>query len=120
MEQVVDILSWACLVAGGVLALIGAIGIIRLPDVFARMHGAGMIDTMGLGLIFLGLALQAGLTTVTMKLILIFVFVLFTSPTTTYALARAAIYGGEEPIQAGDLTKAIRTDDTAGDESSNK
>ena len=93
-----DILSWAFLVAGSVFILIGAVGIIRLPDMFARMHAAGIIDTTGAGLILVGLAFQAGLSLVTVKLILIIVFILFTSPTTTHALARAALNGGIKPL----------------------
>jgi multicomponent Na+:H+ antiporter subunit G len=98
MELVLDITSWICLVAGSIFALIGAIGIIRLPDVFSRMHGAGIIDTAGAGLILIGLAFQAGLTLVTVKLLLIIVFLMFTSPTSTHALARAALNGGVKPL----------------------
>ncbi|MBL8658491.1 MAG: monovalent cation/H(+) antiporter subunit G [Rhodospirillales bacterium] len=94
---VVDFLSWILLLAGTAFALTGAIGIIRLPDVFARMHGAGMIDTLGAALILLGLMLQAGPTLVTVKLLLIGVFLFFTSPATTFALARAALAAGIEP-----------------------
>ena len=98
MELATDIVSWVCLVAGSVFALIGAVGIIRLPDVFARMHGAGIVDTLGAGLIMLGLIFQAGFTLVTVKLALIVVFLLFTGPTSTHALARAALNGGVKPL----------------------
>lgn len=97
MALAVDLLSWACLIGGTAFALIGAVGIVRLPDVFTRMHGAGMIDTLGAGLILLGLMLQAGLSLVSVKLALIAVFLFFTSPTTTFALARAALSGGVDP-----------------------
>jgi multicomponent Na+:H+ antiporter subunit G len=94
---VLDGLSWLCLVLGGLTALIGAIGILRLPDVFCRMHAAGMIDTTGAGLVLLGLALQAPSWLVAVKLALIFIFILVTSPTSTHALARAALDGGVVP-----------------------
>jgi len=100
MALIADILSWLCLVAGSALALIGGLGLLRLPDVFARMHGAGMIDTLGLALILVGLMFQAGPTLITVKLILIMAFVLMTSPTTTHALAQAALYGGVRPQAA--------------------
>jgi multicomponent Na+:H+ antiporter subunit G len=93
-----DIASWACLVGGSIFALIGAIGIVRLPDVYSRMHGAGMIDTLGAALILLGLMLQSGHWLVTVKLILIGVFLFFTSPTTTFALARAGLNAGVKPL----------------------
>jgi multicomponent Na+:H+ antiporter subunit G len=95
---VLDVLSWVCLLAGGATALIGGLGMLRLPDVFARMHGAGMIDTLGLGLILLGLMFQAGLSLITVKLILILGFVLYTSPVSTHALARACLHGGLRPL----------------------
>lgn len=97
MELVLDILSWIFLMGGAAFTLIGAVGVVRFPDVFTRMHGAGMIDTLGVGLIFLGLMIQAGVTLVTAKLLLIIAFILFTSPTTTHALARAIINAGVEP-----------------------
>ncbi len=98
MELILDILSWACLMGGSAFALTGAVGVVRLPDVFTRMHGAGIVDTMGVGLIFLGLMIQAGLTLVTVKLGLIIAFILFTSPTATHALARAVINAGVQPL----------------------
>lgn len=94
----VDVISWACIMVGAAFAIIGAVGILRLPDVFSRMHGAGIIDTLGAGLILVGLMFQAGFSLITVKLILIVVFVLFTSPTTTHALARAALNGGVNPL----------------------
>ncbi len=97
MDIVLEIVSWVFLLAGAVMLVIGAIGIVRLPDVFARMHGAGIIDTMGVGSVLIGLMLQAGLSIVTIKLALIVVFILFTSPTSTHALAQAALHGGVRP-----------------------
>jgi len=98
IAAVLDILSWALIVAGSAFAIIGAVGLLRLPDVYARMHAAGITDTLGAGLILAGLAVQAGWTLVTVKLVLIYVFLLFTSPTSTYALANAAFTGGLEPL----------------------
>ncbi len=97
MEMLLDAVSWIFIVIGSVFLVIGGIGVVRLPDVFARMHGAGIIDTMGACAILIGMMFQAGLTIVTIKLILIVVFTMFTSPTTTHALARAALGGGVRP-----------------------
>ncbi len=97
MQAVVDILSWVSIIAGGFFCIVGAIGLLRLPDVFCRMHGAGLIDTMGLALILIGLGLQNGFNLGLAKLAMIFVFVLFTGPTATHALARAALYAGIDP-----------------------
>ena len=97
MTLLVDFLSWACILAGGALSVIGGIGMIRLPDLFTRMHAAGVIDTLGMGLIILGLIFQGGFTLVTVKLIIVVVFIIFTSPTATHALAKAALHGGVKP-----------------------
>lgn len=97
MDQVLDIISWVCIIGGSIFCLIGGVGIIRLRDMYARMHGASLIDTLGIGLILTGLMFQAGFTLVTAKLVLILIFVFFTSPTTTHALARAALNSGLAP-----------------------
>lgn len=89
-----DVLGWAFIAGGAFFSLTGALGIIRFPDVYSRMHAAGMIDTLGMGLTLAGLMFQADEWIVVMKLALILGFVFFTSPTTTFALARAALSGG--------------------------
>lgn len=91
-------LSWALLMGGAFLIVTGGIGLLRLPDVYSRMHASGLIDTLGAGLFVGGLMIQAGLSMVSVKLILILVFILFTSPTATYALANALYGGGVRPI----------------------
>jgi multicomponent Na+:H+ antiporter subunit G len=66
------------------------------------MHAAGTTDTLCAALILLGLGLQAGLSLVSFKLLLIFAFLLFTSPTATHALANAALQGNLKPKLDGD------------------
>ena len=102
MELLIDLTSWFFFIVGSVFLLIGAIGIIRLPDVFSRMHGAGIIDTMGTAMLFSGMLMQAGFTIVSIKLFLILIFLMFTSPTTTHALARAALDSGLKPLVDND------------------
>ena len=106
MEQMsaVDIISWVCLVAGSLFCVIGGIGLLRLPDFFARMHGAGITDTLGVALVLLGLMVQAGLSLLTVKLIMILAILWLTSPTSTHAIAKAARMSGLEPIVAEDDT----------------
>ncbi|MDH5750779.1 MAG: monovalent cation/H(+) antiporter subunit G [Rhodospirillales bacterium] len=112
MELIAEILSWILLIAGSALCMIGALGLLRLPDVFTRMHGAGIIDTGGAGLILAGLMIQGGLTFVTIKLFLVILFILFSSPAATHALARAALNDGAKPFES-DKTKTEPK--TAGD-----
>ena len=98
MEIFLDLLSWIAIIAGGCFCLIGAFGLIKLPDVYCRMHASGIVDTAGMGLILIGLACQAGITLALAKLALIAVFILLTSPTSCHALCRAAAYGGIHPL----------------------
>ena len=93
----IDILSWACLVGGGFFCVVGAVGLLRMPDFYTRMHAASVIETLGAGLILLGLLLQAGFTLVAVKLLMVGVLIFFASPTATHALARAAMARGLQP-----------------------
>ena len=101
MDLLADILGGVLLAGGSLLALIGAVGIIRLPDVFARMHAGGIIDTMGAGMILSGLIVQSGFTLVAVKLFMIIAFLLYTTPLATHALAQAALKSGLAPLVTG-------------------
>lgn len=98
MSIVGDALSWICLVAGGLFCIVGAIGMLRMPDFYTRMHAASVIETLGVGLLLLGMAIQSGFTLVTVKLVVIGLLVLFASPTATHALAKAALARGIKPL----------------------
>ncbi|MFN7087042.1 MAG: monovalent cation/H(+) antiporter subunit G [Burkholderiales bacterium] len=108
MSLVIDAISWACLVAGGGFSIIGTVGLIRMPDFYTRMHAASVTDTLGAGLILLGLVLQAGLTLIAVKLLIIGLLILFTSPTATHALAKAAMARGLEPLLAAQESKSSK------------
>ncbi len=95
--MMIDILSWVCLFAGGLLGIVGGIGIHRFPDFYSRLHAAGITDTLCAMLILFGLGLQAGFTLAAFKLALIFVFLFFTTPTASHALANAALHSGLKP-----------------------
>ncbi|MGM0633298.1 MAG: monovalent cation/H(+) antiporter subunit G [Pseudomonadota bacterium] len=97
-----DILSALMLLAGGLLGIVGAIGILRFPDFYTRLHAAGITDTLCSGLFLGGLAIHFGFTLATVKLGLIFAFMLFTCPTASHALARTARHNGLEPWKKGD------------------
>lgn len=97
MSVLVDVLSWVSLVLGGALVVIGGVGMWRLQDIFARLHAASLIDSLGIGFLAFGMALQAGLTLVTLKLVFIVLLVGLTSPVATHALAQAALHAGIRP-----------------------
>ena len=101
MEQVLPVVVWALLLTGAFFLVTGALGMVRLPDVFTRMHAAGMADTMGAGLILAGMCVYSGASLVTVRLLLVLAFLWFTSPIATHAVAKAALSGGTEPYTLG-------------------
>ena len=101
---IADILSWALIVIGVVAVLIGGIGVLRLPDVYTRMHAAGITDTLGATAIIGGLMIQGGWTLITVKLGLILLFLFFTNPTSSFSLGHAALTSGIAPKLDHDLT----------------
>lgn len=98
MSAALNIASWILLLAGGLFCVVGSIGLLRLPDFYTRLHAASVTDTLGVGLILVGLILQAGWTLVTVKLVIIGLLVFVTSPAATHALAKAALGHGLEPL----------------------
>ena len=97
MDTALLYLSWVLIALGSFIVVVGALGLIRMPDVFTRMHAAGMIDTMGATLLLAGMALTAGWSLVTLKLLVLWFLFIFTSPVAGHALARAALYAGVRP-----------------------
>ena len=88
-----DILAWVgggFAVAGALLSILGALGVLRFPDVYTRIHAAAITDTGGATLMLLGLGLIAGAQFLTLKLLLIWVLILITTPAAANALANAA------------------------------
>lgn len=110
MEFAIDVLSWILLVSGSFFAIVGGIGIVRMPEFFSRLHGGGITDTLGAALIILGLFLQAipvGATAgselssgwlVAIKLMMILFFLLLTSPASCHALAKSGLSQGIKPV----------------------
>jgi multicomponent Na+:H+ antiporter subunit G len=93
-----DIASIAFMVTGVVFVLAGAIGVVRLPDFYTRMHAAGVTDTLGAEMIVFALILQAGFTLLAAKLLLVGFILFLTSPTATHAVANAAHRAGLNPL----------------------
>jgi multicomponent Na+:H+ antiporter subunit G len=89
------------LILGLLLTLSGALGVIRLPDFYTRLHAAGVTDTGGALLILFGLAVLSGWSFASLKLLLIAVFLLLTAPVISHLLAQSAHAGGREPLLGG-------------------
>ena len=97
-QMLITILSGFFIACGVLALLIGSLGLLRLPDVYCRIHAVGMIDTAGASFIILGMIIYEGFTLVTVKLVLIGVFMFFTSPIATHAVAQVAYKSGVVPV----------------------
>lgn len=97
MTLLIDLVSWCFILAGGFFTIVGAFGLIRMPDIYTRLHASGVLDPFGVVLILIGFMFQAGLTLVMVKLVFIVILLLFTSPVACHALARAAMHHGIQP-----------------------
>mgnify|MGYP001241046500 FL=1 len=97
MSLVLDILGWVCLLSGSAIILVGGIGLLRLPDFYSRAHAASMTDTLGAALVIVGMMIEAGWSLNLGRLAFILIFLLFTSPTASHALAHSALVSGLKP-----------------------
>ena len=107
---VVEVLSWVLIVTGSAFAVIGALGTLRFPDFWSRLHAASVSDSAGVILLLAGMCLQAGWSLVTVKLIAILAFLFITGPTSTHAVANAALVSGLRP--KSDVTDGEEAADT--------
>ncbi len=100
MSMALDVLSWVCFLFGGFFAISGSVGVLRLPDFFARVHAASVTETLAAPLLLTGVMLQTGWSIDTLKLFAVLLFVLFTNPTATHAMVKAALRDGQTPYTA--------------------
>jgi multicomponent Na+:H+ antiporter subunit G len=98
MSALLDAASWVLIVAGGLFSVIGAVGMLRMPDFYTRVHAASVTDVVGSFAILLGLVLQAGFTLTALKLAVVALLIFFTSPAATHALVKAALGRGVAPL----------------------
>ena len=99
--DIFDIFSAVLFAFGCFLAITGGVGALRMPDCYTRLHAAGKVDSLAQAMILGGLMLLAGLSLVSVQLLLIIVFVLATTPTATHAVAKAAHLSGLKPWRPG-------------------
>ena len=97
MRVLLDVGGGALIVVGLGFVLAGIVGVLRLPDFYTRLHAMGKCDTLGVGLMVVGLALQQSDWHQSTKMILVLVFVGMANPTATHALGRAALKSGLRP-----------------------
>ena len=100
-DWIIGLLSWLLILTGCVFIISGAIGLVRMPDLYTRLHAASVTDTGGAIFIVLGLLLQALFVfdnpMAAIKVVLVLFFTLFTAPTASHALAKTALLSGQVP-----------------------
>jgi multicomponent Na+:H+ antiporter subunit G len=89
-----EILTVIFLVLGGVLTLVAAVGVLRMPDLFLRMHAATKAGTVGVSSIAIGIMIHFGTLTVISRGVLVIAFFLLTAPVAAHMIARAAYRSG--------------------------
>jgi multicomponent Na+:H+ antiporter subunit G len=99
---ILELASWAFVLTGSFFTVVGALGLVRMPDVFTRMHAASVTDTVGVGFLIAGMCLQAGFSLIALKLLFVLALFLFTAPVVTHALAQACLHEKVDPILAED------------------
>jgi multicomponent Na+:H+ antiporter subunit G len=117
METFVNILSWILILSGSFFAIVGAVGTLRFPDFWSRLHAASISDSAGVILLLLGMMLQAGPGLIAIKLLIILIFLFITGPTSTHAVANAALVSGLKPRQLSSAQSGAETDTAADSES---
>ena len=115
MTAIVEVVSWILILLGSFFTVVGALGLVRMPEIFTRMHAASVTDTLGVGFLIFGMMLQAGPSLVTLKLGFLLALFFFTAPVITHALARACLHEGIAPQLAEDRRPA-RADATRSSE----
>jgi len=88
MEMIINVVSIITMIIGVFFLLVGTVGLIRLPDVFSRMHATTKSDTLGLGLVLFGLIIYQGLQISSAKILLIIIFLWLANPTAAHFIAR--------------------------------
>jgi multicomponent Na+:H+ antiporter subunit G len=96
-QEFTALLSAFLLVAGAVFSLIASLGLLRLPDLFTRMHASSKAGTAGSGLVLVAAALHADSMSIWLKCIAAIVFFVLTAPLSAHLLAKAALAAGAKP-----------------------
>ena len=113
MEMLLSWLSGGALLLGTAALLVGALGLVRLPNLFSRIHAVGMMDTAGVAFIMLGMLIHEGVSLVSVKLAVVGVFLFFTSPIATHAVAQVAHRSGYSPVRPALKKRATKAAKTA-------
>lgn len=100
-----EIISALFMIAGAVFFLASAIGMLRLPDFYSRIHASGNSETLGCMLSFIGLIIYEGLTLTSLKMAMIFIIVFLANPIGSHILSKAAYKSGHKVWTLKDMGK---------------
>lgn len=92
-----EVISAIFLITGFVFLALSAIGVIRLPDFFSRMHSSGIGETLGIALMGLGFIIYTGINFTSVKVLLIALSVFIVNPVGTHLIGKAALYSDFKP-----------------------
>ena len=102
IDFLINLVSWILMIIGGIFVVSGAVGLVRMPDLYTRLHAASLTDTGGTLFIGMALIIQALFifddNMAAIKMGLIIFFTLFTGPTASHALAKTALLCGQVPL----------------------
>ena len=101
-ELIADIVSWVFIILGSFFTVVGMFGLVRMPELFTRMHATSVTETLGAGFLVLGMVVQAGLSLVSLKLFFILALFFMTAPVMTHALAQTALHERVRPLLTED------------------
>jgi multicomponent Na+:H+ antiporter subunit G len=94
MDGILDIVAGVMILVGAFFVLVAAVGILRMPDVYVRMHAATKAGTLGSGLLLLAVAVQAEASDVMLRAVAAVLFLIVTTPVAAHLLGRAAYISG--------------------------
>ena len=97
MDMILNISGALCLLIGSFLCISGGVGLLRFPDFYTRMHAVGVTDTLGAGMILIGLMFYSPDFIIFSKLVMILLLTLLIGPTTSHVLAKAAMHNNLKP-----------------------
>jgi multicomponent Na+:H+ antiporter subunit G len=98
----INIISTVLMAGGSFFMITGAVGLLRLPDFYTRLHATGKCDTLGEVLIIVGCMIYQGWSFITIKLFFLMLFIFIANPVATHAIMKAAYVTGVKPWKKGD------------------
>lgn len=92
IDSLIDILSWSLLFYGLFLLITSSIGMLRMPDLYTKIHAASLAESLAIPIIMISLAIKYGANLNGAKVILLMIIMLIISPLSSYSIAGSALY----------------------------